>query len=182
MRRTFVILVFILLNFIVANPPSVAAAQDSEAPKTISYCDLSRDPALYNRQLIRLAGTVSQEFEDFSFHDSKCGATNPNFSVWLAYGGNLRSGTVYCCPGEGGQEKKKEDSKVEGIETSLVRDRQLDKFRASLRRKPHKIEVTIVGWFFSGEKQTIGDKVSWGGYGHFGCCSLLVIHRVERID
>jgi hypothetical protein len=182
MKCTFAILVFMLLNLVIANPQSVAAIPDSKAPETINYCDLSQDPAPYNRRLIRLKGTVSQGFEDFSFHDSKCGASNSKFSLWLMYGGNLRSGTVYCCPGEGGQEKRKENLKVEGIETSLVLDPQFYRFRASLKRKPHRIEATVVGWFFSGEKQTVGDKSFWAGYGHLGCCSLFVIQRVERID
>jgi hypothetical protein len=42
--------------------------------------------------------------------------------------------------------------------------------------------ATLVGRFFSGRKERwpVGD--SWGGSGHLGCCSLLVIQQVLAID
>jgi hypothetical protein len=38
--------------------------------------------------------------------------------------------------------------------------------------------TTLVGRFFAGQRQAVAGKVMWAGYGHMGCCSLLVIQQV----
>ena len=42
--------------------------------------------------------------------------------------------------------------------------------------------ATILGRFFSGTQTTDTNETSWGGYGHMGCCSLLVIQQVVSVD
>lgn len=41
--------------------------------------------------------------------------------------------------------------------------------------------ATIVGRFFAGIRQPAATGVFWG-YGHLGCCSLLVIQQVVSVD
>ncbi len=44
------------------------------------------------------------------------------------------------------------------------------------------MHVTIVGRFFSGEKVRYPGGESWSGYGHMGCCTLLMIQQVLSVD
>ena len=44
------------------------------------------------------------------------------------------------------------------------------------------VHATIVGRFFSGEQVKYPKGVYWGGYGHMGCCSLLMIQQVLAVD
>ena len=39
-----------------------------------------------------------------------------------------------------------------------------------------------MGRFFSGEPVTTETRTVWGGFGHFGCCTLLAIQQVVSID
>lgn len=43
--------------------------------------------------------------------------------------------------------------------------------------------ATVIGLFFSGEQTKYPNgRVDWSGYGHMGCCSLLVIQQVVSVD
>src|SRR5579871_2262953 len=72
-------------------------------PIDVTYCQLTRDPGAYNKKRIRLTAFVTFGFEDFTIVDPKC--TLPDrlstFSVWVTYAGDVNSGAIYCCPGEG---------------------------------------------------------------------------------
>lgn len=164
--------------------PLLAQTQKPDAvpkPREVEYCELSRDPAAYNHELVRLTAFVTHGFEDFHIAEPTC--YTQGFSVWVMYGGKAKSGTVYCCPGEGGERARSESLTVEGIQTSLVDDSIFGQFTNLLAREPDTtVRVTAVGRFFSGEKQTINGSTSWGGAGHLGCCSLFVIQRVESFD
>jgi hypothetical protein len=72
---------------------------------------------------------------------------------------------------------------IEGVEIPLLEDSVFQQLRELLKKESDTtVRVTVVGRFLSGAKQTVGDKTWWGGFGHLGCCSLLVIERVERFE
>jgi hypothetical protein len=99
------------------------------------------------------------------------------------YGGNAQSDTMYCCPGEAAGKTRPEPLTIEGIQIPLVDDVTFKEFTGLLRKEADTtVRLTAVGRFFSGEKQTINGQPRWGGAGHMGCCSLLVIQRVESFE
>jgi hypothetical protein len=53
------------------------------------------------------------------------------------------------------------------------------RFRSAMSRRPTGLaQLTAVGTFFF---RNDPDSRLPGGFGHFGCCSLLVIQRVEAV-
>ena len=150
-------------------------------PTETSYCDVSRDPATYNHKLIRLTAFITHGFEDFLVGDPTC--LTQGFSVWVMYGGKVRSDTMYCCPGEGGAGSRPEPLEVEGVRTPLVDDAKFRGFTRLPKQAPDTpVRRTAVGTFFSGEKQSVNGRTMWAGAAHLGCCSLFVIQRVESFD
>lgn len=154
-----------------------------EEPRDVAFCDLGKDPVAFNHKLVRLTAFVTHGFEDFTLTDPNCSAALDHFSVWVTYGGKSRSNTMYCCPGEGGQEARSESLAIEGIPVPLVSDTTFEKFTSLLKKEGDTTaRATLVGRFFSGEKETIGGSTHWGGFGHMGCCRLFVIQRVEAFE
>jgi hypothetical protein len=77
--------------------------------------------------------------------------------------------------------------KVEHIPTTLVDDKQFREFDKLIQLRPDStVHANIVGRFCSGHALTT--STVGGGYGHMGCCSLLMIQQVfsvaphDRID
>jgi len=172
---------------IVASSASAQSAQASSPegvpePLRITFCDLARDPGVYNHELVQVTAFVTHGFEDFQLNEPDCPVRPHHFSVWVMYGGNAESDTVYCCPGEG-QGTRSKSLTVEGIQVPLFEDQAFQDFTSLLKKEPDTtVRVTVVGRFFSGEKQTYGSSTSWGDFGHLGCCSLFVIQRIERFE
>jgi len=154
---------------------------DISKPHEVRYCELSRNPSAYNHELVRLTAFVTHGFEDFQITEPDC--PTQRFSVWLMYGGKAESNTVYCCPGEAGRETRSDLLTVEGVQIPLVRDPTFQQFN-ELLKKEHDTTVrsTVVGKFFSGTKETVDTGTFWRGFGHMGCCSLLVIQRIESFE
>jgi hypothetical protein len=159
-----------------AHPSSDATAE----PRNVTYCELAKDPAAYNHELLRLTAFVTHGFEDFSLTQPNCANPPEHFSVWIMYGGKAESNTVYCCPGEGGGETRSEPLTVEGIHIPLISNKVFQQFADLLKRESDTtVRVKVVGRFFSGEKQAFNGTTYWRGFGHLGCCSLFVIQRVD---
>ena len=170
-----------LATVIIGTGPLLAQTAATSDPHQVTYCELSRDPSAYNHELVRLTGFVTHGFEDFQVTEPDC--PTQGFSIWLMYGGKAESNTMYCCPGEAAQEKRSDSIKVEGIQIPLVDDHIYQQFADLLKREPDTtVRATIVGRFFSGEKVPFGTSTHWRGFGHMGCCSLLVIQRVESFE
>jgi hypothetical protein len=145
----------------------------------VSVCELRRDPLAYNHKLIEVTGFISHGFEDFTLFDPTC---NVLLGVWLEYGGTAASGTMYCC-GVTAQRSRPQRLVVENISIELVEDDRFKQFDKLIQRRPDSVvHATIVGRFFSGKLITYGARPYWGGYGHMGCCSLLVIQEVLSVD
>lgn len=165
--RHFVAIILCLL--------AAACARD---PKPVTFCELARNPAKYNHREIEISAFVSHGFEDFTLFDPAC--ESPELEVWLEYGGKYNSGTIYCCNDP--SQERGQDLVVDGVTTSLVRDRTFERFDASVQRQPDSlVYATLRGHYFSGEKQQLPGGTFWVGYGHFGLASLFVIEQVVRV-
>jgi len=152
-------------------------------PRKVTYCELAKDPAAYNHELVRLTAFVTHGFEDFHIAEPNCVMPPERFSVWVVYGGKAESNTAYCCPGESGRETRTDSLTVEGVQIPLTGDPTFHQFTDLLKNEQDTtVRVTVVGRFFSGAKETINASSFWRGFGHMGCCSLFVIQRVEWFE
>jgi hypothetical protein len=155
----------------------------SSEPFKVAFCEIAKDPATYNHKLIEVTAFVTHGFEDFHLADPSCTKLSNHFSVWVMYGGKAPSNTVYCCPGEGGDQTRSKALTVEGMSIPLSDDAAFRDFTGLLKRESDTtVRVTMVGVFFSGEKQTINGSTVWGGAGHMGCCSLFVIEQIKTFE
>ena len=153
--------------------------QPPDKPLRVSPCELKDAPGAYNHKLVEVTGFISHGFENFTIFVPECKSWP---SIWLEYGGTAASGTMYCC-GVTTQRERPQPLLVEEIPITLVDDERFREFDKLIRRRPDSIvRATLVGRFFSGEKETYEDRVRWGGYGHMGCCSLLAIQQVASVE
>jgi len=159
------------------------------SPQSVSLCDLTQNPKSYNGQWITVHAGVSMEFEDFSLYDPAC-KERPT-DVWLTFGGDQDEVVTYCCVNR--TRKRSVDIEVEGHRIPLSHNDSLREFLRVLQterlRRPdghqcagnecyfyRPLSATITGMFFAG-----GDSKS-PGYGHMGCCHLLVISQVLDVS
>jgi hypothetical protein len=131
----------------------------SEEVISTTVCEVIADPAAFNHKLVKLIGTVYQSMENFSLSVVSCGAENVGnwTGIWVEYGGL-----------------------VEGVQTSLVENDRFRAFDTRVKNKGHA-SATFIGRYFSGKKDWShrGTEYLWGGFGHMGMYSLLVIQEVK---
>lgn len=154
-------------------------AKKEEEVKKVTVYDLKSDPAAYNHKLVEVKGFIAHGFEEFTIFDPTC-SLRPN--IWLEYGGVITSDTVYCC-GVSPKRNRPEILEIEDIPINLVNDKNFQEFDKLLQKQPESVVyATVIGRFFSGEKIEYPAGVFWGGYGHMGCCTLLVIQQILTFD
>jgi hypothetical protein len=152
--------------------------QPTPAAQKVSLCALQENPATYNHKMIDVRAVVSHGLNDFTLSDPRC---EPRSRIWLEYGGRVNSETVYCCGVKAGP--RAADLVVEGIATRLIDDGLFRRFDARVRTKGDvAFRAHLIGRFFAGLKQRTPEGDVWGGYGHLGCCSLLVIEQVLAVE
>ena len=145
----------------------------------VSLCALQADPDAYNHKMIDVHAVVSHGFEDFTLSDPAC---EPRSGIWLEYGGLVDSETEYCCGVKVGTPRGTA-LVVEGIATRLIDDALFRRFDARVRgRSRVTFRAHLIGRFYAGLKQHTPKGDFWGGYGHLGCCSLLVIEQVLAVS
>jgi hypothetical protein len=150
-----------------------------EDPERVSLCELKKNQATYNHKLVEVTGFISHGFEDFTLFDPAC---PPWLDIWLMYGGTSASGTIYCC-GVTDSRSRQRPLVIEGEPTALVDDERFREFDRRIQQWPDTmVRATVVGRFFSGRQSRIRGELRWGGYGHMGCCSLLVIQQILWVD
>ena len=177
--RKFIAVISTIFVFCAIGSGQKNSNQQNDAPLKISLCELQNSPADYNQKLIEISGFVSHGFEDFSIFDPTC---NSHQSIWLEYGGKISSETIYCC-GDTAKPNRSKNLVVENFPISLVNDGNFQSLHKLLKRPPGAIvKATISGRFFAGKKKQYKEKISWEGYGHFGCCSLFAIQQVIAVD
>src|SRR6476660_9371956 len=175
--RSFISVLIAVAFWLAAQAHAEKLRQAPPAGEKVSVCALEADPAAYNHKLIDVRGVVSHRFENFTLSDSHC---RPGLGVWLEYGGKVNSETVYCC---GVHTPRVASLVVEGITTRLIEDTLFRRFDAQVRSPGDvSFRAHLIGRFFAGLKQHTPKGDFWGGYGHLGCCSLLVIQQVLAVD
>lgn len=165
------------------NKSVLSGSDEAVEPSNVTYCDLAKDPSTYNHALVRLTAFVTHGFEDFTLAEPNCDTPKQHLSIWVTYGGKARSNTVYCCPGEAERGERTKPLIVEEVQVPLVSDTVFQQFSDLLEKEPDTtVRATLVGRFFSGEKETINGFTNWTGFGHMGCCGLFVIQHVEAFE
>ena len=188
--------------FVVTFLCGVASSQtlSEEAPVRVDPCELQKDPLTYNHKLVSVRSRVTLAFEDFSISPT-CSYPGRRGGVWLELGGDAGPQTMYCCGDHSWP--KNEDIKIVGFAIPLKRDVNLEQFLRLLSAKRNRapdggpcydcnyfrVWATLTGRFFAGgwDIAKEGQAFPQAGYGHLGCCSLLVIQEVtdvagERIE
>lgn len=172
---------------IVANAVLTALLQSDGLPSRADpvavvdarVCEVSANPDAWNHKRIRLSGVVTRQFENFTLADPHCPDAPGSVGIWLTLGGRRSPQVVYCCPGEGAASRR-DEVKVEGLTIRLLEDATLARFvRLLTHNDDFSARATLVGTFFAGRR--VERDLNWRGYGHFGCCTLFVIERVETV-
>ena len=159
-----------------------AGAQAPAALRPASVCELSGRPDDWNHVRVRVTGVATHESERFTLSDPACPASQSAASIWLTYGGRASAETAFCCPGEGARGRRQRPLVIDGIALPLVEDASFLRFRERLRNRDRiTARVTVVGTFFAG-KQSESIAPGSRGYGHFGCCTLLVIEQIQELE
>lgn len=155
-------------------------AQD--APAEVPICDLASNPLSFDGKLIRLRGTLSVNFEDFSLDTSNC---NPDQGIWLAFGGDV-PGIVPSTANDSSR-KPGADINVRGVAYQIKKDDSFRRLYALITARDgdepaYHVTTTLTGAFFGEQIELPGGRHYVGGYGHLGCCALLVITEVSGVD
>jgi len=151
-----------------------------EAPVETSPCELAANPKKFDGKLIRIRAAVNVYFEDFSLSTPGCNSLQ---GIWLAFGGDV-PGIVASMVNDTFRQPGV-NVKVNGISYAIKKDESFRRFYALISathgNKPaYRATATLTGPFFAGSEQKSRDgRVSFGGYGHLGCCSLLLITEVS---
>lgn len=181
MENLLLVILSVLRVALVATEGDVVSQQPQASPRMTTVCDLAKEPDQWNHVRVQLIAVATHDFETFALSDPNCLDSQTSTSIWLTFGGREPSGTSYCCPGEGDRSRRREPLVVEGVRLPLVVDAVFRRFQELLKRhSATTASVSLVGTFFAGEQR--GAAKTWGGFGHMGCCSLLVIERVQRFD
>ena len=154
-------------------------ANQTQGVTTVSVCQLMADPARYNHKLVKVTGAIDHGFEGFVLSDAACSRSGD--AVWLEYGGEKGSGTVFA-GGPSSERRRSETLELEGVSTSLVQDANFERLdRLIQSKKDRALYATLTGRYFSGELIDYPAGSSWGGYGHLGGFTLLVIQQVNSV-
>jgi len=161
---------------------SVCRADATETPIEVDACELMNNTIAYHQKLVRVDARVARGFEDFTLRSKAC----PDLlTVWLEYGGPEPAKVIYCCVGEQSNPPNGKDPLVvDGIVTSLVRDRRFQEFDYRTRhlRRNQTVRTVIVGRVFAKQAYETGEAEDvMAGFGHFGMMSLLVIQKIESV-
>lgn len=161
--------------------PRSLYAQDN--PVDVPGCDLARNPKAFDGQLIRVRGTLNVHFEDFSLGIRDCDTEQ---GIWLAFGGDVPG--IVASTVNDSLRKPGSDIKVNGVSYGIKKDHNFRKLYALVAarhgEKPdYSVTATLIGMFFAGkENRTAKGAVNFVGYGHLGCCALLVITQVADVE
>ncbi len=153
-------------------------------PEEVSFCQLAKSPEEFDGKTIRVRGTLSVNFEDFTLYARDC---KTNQWIWLTFGGDV-PGIVVSMANDNFRKPGK-DLEVNGVSYGIKKDENFRRLYALIaaRRgeKPaYTVTATLTGAFLAGQETKAGDgkTTSFSGYGHLGCCSLLVITQVSDVS
>ena len=174
------LLPFVLIVGVLCVPWSVHA---QENPADVPGCDLARNPKAFDGKLIRVRGTFNVYFEDFSLAITNCDTQQ---GIWLAFGGDV-PGIVASLVNDTAR-KPGEDFKVNGVSYGIEKDENFRRLYALIAARhgdepDYRVTATLTGAFLAGEERKLANgQKDFGGYGHLGCCSLLVITKISDVE
>jgi hypothetical protein len=161
--------------------PRLVYAQEN--PVEVPGCELVRNPKAFDGKLIRVRGTLNVHFEDFSLGFGNCGSEQ---GIWLAFGGDV-PGIVTSTVNDTVR-KPGSDIELNGALYGIKKDDNFRKLYALIAsrhgdKSDYRVTATLRGKFFAGEEsRTAKGIVNFVGYGHLGCCALLVITQVSGVE
>jgi hypothetical protein len=167
---------------------SSSLAVSAQQPTEIDLCTLLSQPKKFERQGIVVRSKVSFGFEDFSLVSDHCDLPRSSRDVWLTYGGKEPSGNISTV---NDHVTRRKNLTIGGKEVLLVKDQSLELFKRRLAtlsrwsnepsdegyayRPAFSVTATLSGIFLAAPERGLG------GYGHLGCCHLLVIQKVSDV-
>ena len=174
------LLLFVAFACLLCAPRAIYA---QETPVDVAGCDLAKNPKAFDRKLIRVRGKLNVHFENFSLGIGNC---NTEQGIWLAFGGDV-PGIVPSTVNDTFR-KPGSDIKVEGVSYGIKKDDSFRKLYALVAARhgdepKYSVTATLMGMFFAGEEnRTAKGTVDFVGYGHLGCCALLMITQVSDVE
>ncbi len=128
-----------------------------------------------------MEGLITVGPDEFMLHDANC--ADGKGGIWLQFGGDVASpGTAGVSRGASGKTRS-----VDGLGLPLNKDRDFDAMQKLLQEaeksgKTKMLRATLIGKYFPGKPAyTASGEPIRSGYGHMGCCSLLVIEEVAVV-
>ena len=153
-------------------------------PEDVSFCKLANSPKAFDGKKIRVRGRLHANFEDFTLSGEHCDTQQ---RIWLAFGGDV-PGIVVSMTNDN-LRKPGKDLDINGVSYGIKKDENFRRLYALIaarhEEKPaYTVTATLTGAFLAGQetKARDGKATSFSGYGHLGCCSLLVITQVSNVD
>jgi hypothetical protein len=143
----------------------------------LSACDLVQNPRAFDRKTIRVRGTFSVHFEDFTLEMPHCDASR---GVWLAFGGDV-AGIVASMANDSFRTPGV-DIKVDGVSYGIKKDENFRKLYALIAAGQGNLELFRVTATLSGVFLAVKDPEAVSGYGHLGCCHLFVITGASDVE
>ena len=150
-------------------------------PLDTTICEINKDPKAFNGKTIRIRGFVVDEFENFTINSKSC---NRGSGIWLVYADD-KSGTSYWAHSPWPDE---EIVPYRGESYPLLKDNNFNEFQRLIRaeqdrKSTYQVTAIITGKFFARrfKRYPSGQVIADGGYGHLGCCHLLIVMSVADV-
>jgi hypothetical protein len=158
---------------------SVVLAQSEPIDTTI--CEINKSPTAFSGKMLRIRGFVSSGFEDFTFHSKDC---DRGTGIWLMYADDKADMNYWSRTPKPGEKTVE----YQGESYPIVRDKDFREFTNLIaveeNEEPvYQVTATITGIFFAQTQKRYwsGQVLPDPGYGHLGCCHLLVMTAVSEI-
>jgi hypothetical protein len=173
---------FWLFLLITLSSPGFISAQ-SHSAVSVPLCDLLKNPKTYDGKPIQVRGRINLEFEDFTIYDMHC---NYSPDVWLMFGGDVATPIASMW----GDTKRPKGKNIQfaGVEYPLIKDASFDEFMkhvtARRNKKPvYRVTASLEGVLF-GQHPNLDSNLETDspGYGHMGCCRLLIVKRISDVQ
>jgi len=148
-----------------------------QEPRNVTVCDLVGNPTAYAGR-IRVRAVVDQGFENFTLDSSECATTLGH--VWITYSDDPYLSRELQGKRIGELLPLKHDAAYDDFEGSLLarRLKMPDGQPCGEPCKFFKVTATLTGQFLPASR----DPRHFVGYGHMGCCHLLVVEAIEQVD
>jgi hypothetical protein len=166
----------------------ILVGQQPEQPIKTTLCQIKDAPMSFNKKLVEVAGYATHGFEDSMFEDPTCFESRRLPGIWMEYGGTVSTGTMFCCGST--LKRSKNQIIVQGVSIPLVQDSLFEKLDSLLHlesethpesRVDISVHATVIARIFA-VRSNIERKDMESGYGHEGCCMLLVIQQVKSVE